>query len=194
MADQKISAMPSAATLTGAELVPLVQSGANVKVTVDTLRTYDNAYGGFSDGTDQTGSVSAGTVMTLDTIDVADGVTLVSSSRITVPNTGKYNLQFSSQFKNTNNAQENVTVWLRVNGVDLANSATQYTIPARKSASIFGYGVASLTFLLDLTANDYVEVVWLPTAITVTMEHLPASVTPAYPAIPSVIVTMLQVV
>jgi hypothetical protein len=194
MADQKISAMPSATTLDGSELVPLVQSGANVKVTVDTLRTYDNAYGGFSDGTDQTGSVSAGTVMTLDTIDVADGVTLVSSSRITVPNTGKYNLQFSSQFKNTNNAQEDVTVWLRVNGVDLANSATQYTIPARKSASIFGYGVASLTFLLDLTANDYVEVVWLPTAITVTMEHLPASVTPAYPAIPSVIVTMLQVV
>ena len=193
MADQKISAMPSAATLTGAELVPLVQSGANVKVTVDTLRAYDNAYGGFSDGTDQTGSVSAGTVMTFDTIDVADGVTLVSNSQITVPNTGKYNLQFSSQFKNTNNAQEDVTVWLRINGVDLANSATQYTIPARKSAGIFGYGVASLTFLLDLTANDYVEVVWLPTATTVTMEHLPASVTPAYPAIPSIIATMVQV-
>lgn len=193
MADQKISAMPSAATLTGAELVPLVQSGANVKATLDSIRAFDNAYGGFSDGTDQTGSISAGTVMTFDTIDVADGVTLVSSSRITVPNTGKYNLQFSSQFKNTNNAQEDVTVWLRVNGVDLANSATQYTIPARKSASIFGYGVASLTFLLDLTANDYVEIVWLPTATTVTLEHLPASVTPAYPAIPSIIATMVQV-
>lgn len=193
MADQKISAMPSAATLTGAELVPLVQSGANVKATLDSIRAFDNAYGGFSDGTDQTGSISAGTVMTFDTIDVADGVTLVSSSRITVPNTGKYNLQFSSQFKNTNNAQEDVTVWLRVNGVDLANSATQYTIPARKSAGIFGYGVASLTFLLDLTANDYVEIVWLPTATTVTLEHLPASVTPAYPAIPSIIATMVQV-
>lgn len=193
MADQKISAMPSAATLTGAELVPLVQSGANVKATLDSIRAFDNAYGGFSDGTDQTGSISAGTVMTFDTIDVADGVTLVSSSRITVPNTGKYNLQFSSQFKNTNNAQEDVTVWLRINGVDLANSATQYTIPARKSASIFGYGVASLTFLLDLTANDYVEIVWLPTATTVTLEHLPASVTPAYPAIPSIIATMVQV-
>lgn len=193
MADQKISAMPSAATLTGAELVPLVQSGANVKATLDSIRAFDNAYGGFSDGTDQTGSISAGTVMTFDTIDVADGVTLVSSSRITVPNTGKYNLQFSSQFKNTNNAQDDVTVWLRINGVDLANSATQYTIPARKSASIFGYGVASLTFLLDLTANDYVQIVWLPTATTVTLEHLPASVTPAYPAIPSIIATMVQV-
>ena len=193
MADQKISAMPSAATLTGAELIPLVQSGANVKVTLDVLRSYDNAYGGFSDSTDQTGSVSAGTVMTFNTVDVADGITLVSSSQITVPNTGKYSLQFSSQFKNTNNAQEDVTVWLRINGVDLANSATQYTIPARKSAGIFGYGVASLTFLLDLTANDYVEILWIPTNTTVTLEHLPASVTPAYPAIPSVIATVVQV-
>lgn len=193
MADQKISAMPSAATLTGAELVPLVQSGANVKVTVDILRAYDNAYGGFSDNSDQTGSVSAGTVMTFGTVDVADGVTLVSNSRITVPNTGKYSLQFSAQFKNTNNAQEDATVWLRINGVDLANSATQYTIPARKSASIFGYGVASLTFLLVLTASDYVEIVWVPTNTTVTLEALPASASPVYPAIPSIIATMVQV-
>lgn len=193
MADQKISAMPSAATLTGAELIPLVQSGANVKVTLDVLRDFDNTYGGFSDSTDQTGSVSAGTVMTFNTVDVSDGITLVSSSRITVPNTGKYSLQFSSQFKNTNNAQEDVIVWLRINSVDLANSATQYTIPQRKSASIFGYGVASLTFLLDLIANDYVEILWIPSNTTVTMEHLPASVTPAYPAIPSVIATVVQV-
>jgi hypothetical protein len=193
LADQKISAMPSAATLTGAELVPLVQSGANVQATLESIRNFTNAYGGFSDSSDQTGSVSAGTVMTFNTIDVLDGITLVSSSQITMPNAGKYSLQFSSQFKNTHNAQEDVTVWLRVNGVDLANSATQYTISARKSASIFGYGVASLTFLLDLTANDYVEILWLPTNTTVTMEHLPASVTPAYPAIPSVIATVSQV-
>lgn len=193
MADQKISAMPSAATLTGAELVPLVQSGANVKATLNSIRAFDNAYGGFSDATDQTGNVSAGTVMTFDTVDVSDGVTLVSGSRITVPNTGKYNFQFSSQFKNTSNAQEDATVWLRINGVDLANSATQYTIPARKSASIFGYGVASLTFLLDLNANDYVEITWAPTATSVTLESLPASVSPVYPAIPSIIATMIQV-
>jgi hypothetical protein len=193
MADQKISAMPSAATLTGAELVPLVQSGANVQATLQSIRDFDNAYGGFSDSTDQTGSISAGTVATFNTVDVADGVTLVSGSQITVPNTGKYNLQFSIQFKNTNNAQDDATVWLRINGVDLANSATQYTVPARKSAGIFGYNVASLTFLLDLNANDYVEIVWIPTATTITIEHLPLSVSPAYPAIPSIIATMMQV-
>lgn len=193
MADQKISAMPSAATLTGAELVPLVQSGANVQATLDAIRAFSNSYGGFSDSSDQTGNVSAGTVMTFNTIDVADGITLVSNSRITVPSTGKYSLQFSAQFKNTNNAQEDVTVWLRINGVDLANSATQYTISARKSASIFGYGVASLTFLLSLTANDYVQIVWVPTNTTVTLEALPASASPVYPAIPSIIATMVEV-
>jgi hypothetical protein len=63
MADQKISAMPNAATLTGAELIPLVQSGANVKTTLDSIRNFDNSYGAWSDSTDQTGSVSAGTVI-----------------------------------------------------------------------------------------------------------------------------------
>lgn len=40
MADQKISAMPSASTLTGAELLPLVQGGANVQATVSALKTF----------------------------------------------------------------------------------------------------------------------------------------------------------
>jgi hypothetical protein len=193
MSDQKISAMPSAATLTGAELVPLIQSGANVKATLATMRAFGAAYGGFSDSTDQTGSISSGTVVTFNTVDVADGVTLVDNSKITVPAAGKYNLQFSIQFKNTDNAQHDATVWLRINGLDLANSATQYTVVARKSASIFGYNVAALTFLLDLNAADYVQVVWLPTSTTVSIEHLPASVSPVYPAIPAIIASMIQV-
>lgn len=193
MADQKISAMPTALALTGSELIPMVQSGANVKTTLNTLRAFGAAYGGFSDSTDQTGNVSAGTVITFNTTDVADGVTLVGGSNITVPADGVYSLQFSIQFKNTSNAQEDGTVWLRINGSDLANSATQYTVPARKSASIFGYQVASLTFLLDLDANDYVQIVWAPTATSVTIEHLPASVSPIYPAIPSIIASVIQV-
>lgn len=37
MANEKISQMPDAATLDGSELVPLVQSGDNVKTTVSAL-------------------------------------------------------------------------------------------------------------------------------------------------------------
>jgi hypothetical protein len=193
MADTKISAMPSAGTLTGAELVPLVQSGANVKATLSTLRAYGGNYGAFSDAADQTGSVSSGTAMTFSSTDVADGVTLSSGSRITVPVNGVYNLQFSAQLKNTDNAQQDATIWFRINGSDVANSATQITVPARKSALIYGYAVAAWNIFLSMTASQYVEIIWIPTSTTVTVEALPASLSPAYPAIPSVIATMSQV-
>jgi hypothetical protein len=193
MADQKISAMPSASTLTGAELVPLVQSGANVQATLSAVRALDAAYGAFSSSLDQTGSVSAGTAMTFNSTDVADGVTVVSNSRITVPNTGIYNLQFSAQLKNIDNAQNDATIWFRINGSDLANSATQITVPARKSAGIFGYAVASWNIFLSMTASQYVEIIWLPESTNVSLENLASSASPAYPAIPSVIATISQV-
>jgi len=193
MADQKISAMPSATTLTGAELVPLVQAGANVKATLDSLASFSRVYGAFSSTTDQTGSTTAGTAMTFDTVDIADGITLANSSHLVVPNDGIFNLQFSGQLVNTTNAQENVTIWFRINGIDVANSATNVTVPARKSAGIFGYGVAAWNIFLDMNAGDYAQIVWLPTSTSVTVEALPSSVSPAYPAIPSVIATMNQV-
>lgn len=193
MADQKISAMPSASALTGAELIPLVQSGANVQTTLSSITSFTRTYGAFSDNTDQTGSVTDGTAMLFNTIDIADGVTLASNSHLVVPNNGIYNVQFSAQLKNTDNAQQDATIWFRVNGTDVLASATQITVPARKSAGIFGYAVAAWNIFLDMNANDYVEIIWLPTSLTVTVEALPSSVTPAYPSIPSVIATVSQV-
>lgn len=193
MADQKISAMPNAAALTGAELVPLVQSGANVKTSVSNLINFGRTFGAFSSTADQTGSITAGTAMTFTGTDIADGITLASGSHIVVPNDGIYNLQFSAQLKNVENAQYLATIWFRINGVDIPNSATNITVPARKSAGIFGYGVASWNIFLDMNANDYAEIVWLPEIATMTIEALPLSTSPAYPAIPSVIATMNQV-
>lgn len=194
MADQKISAMTAAALpLTGSELVPIVQSGTNKKTTVADIVGYQNSYGAWSDTTDQTGNISSGTVVTLNTQDITDGITLVDNSKFTVPNTGIYNFQFSAQLKNVGNTQEEVTIWIRVNGTDLTNSATNVTVPARKSAGIFGYMVAAWNFFFELNSADYVQLVWLPTSTNVTIETLPASLSPAYPAIPSLIVTMNQV-
>lgn len=193
MADQKISAMPNASTLTGSELVPLVQGGANVKSTLSALRGFKTSYGAFSDNADQTGSLTAGTAMVFNVTDVADGVTVASGTQITVPNDGVYNLQFSAQLKNTDNAQQDATIWFRINGVDVPNSATQITVPARKSALIYGYAVAAWNIFLNMTASQYVEIIWLPTSLTVTVEALPSSASPAYPAIPSVIATVQQV-
>lgn len=193
MADQKISQMPAASTLTGAELVPLVQDGLNVQSTLGNVKAFNNTYIAVSSDQDQTGNVSTGTVMTFSTVDIQDSITLVSGSRITVPNTGVYNLQFSAQIVNTDNEQHNVKIWFRVNGSDVTNSATDITIPSRKTNNIYGYGVAAWNIFLSLTAGQYVELVWLPSSTLVTLETIPLSASPAVPAIPSIIATMNQV-
>ena len=192
MADTKISAMTAASLpLTGAELVPIVQGGDNKKTTVADVAAVNVSYGAWSDATDQTGSTTAGTAMTFDTQDVTDTVTLVDNSKITVPNTGIYDLQFSSQFRNTDNSQHEVVVWFKVNGTDVPNSATRVTVPARKSSNIYGYMVTAWNIFLNMNSNDYVEIYWQPSSLLITMEHDSAGAT--YPAIPSVIATIQQV-
>ena len=194
MADTKISAMTAATLpLTGAELVPIVQGGDNKKTTVGDIVAVSRSYGAWSDSTDQTGNISAGTAITYNTQDVSDGVTLVSGSQITVPNTGIYDLQFSAQLKNVDNTQHEAVIWFKVNGSDLANSATTITVPSRKTSNIYGYAVAAWNIFLNLNSSDYVQIFWLPSSTQVTLEHLPASITPAYPAIPSIIVSVQQV-
>ncbi len=198
MADQKISAMPTAATpLTGAELIPMVQDGANVKSTVnlfgDYARTKYFNHGAWQDTTTQTGSITAGTPFTFNTADVTDGITLVSGSRLTVPVNGVYNFQWSGQFQNVENEIESVRVWLRINGADVAGSAGVISIPARKSATIFARAIIGWNYFLTLTAGQYVEIVWLPTVASITLPAFPASITPAYPSTASVIVTVNQV-
>ena len=198
MADTKISAMPNATTpLTGAELVPLVQSGVNVKSTIANFGQYARGayfnHGAWQDTTTQTGSITAGTPFTFNTADVTDGITLVSNSQLTVPVTGVYNFQWSGQFQNTDNAIQNVRVWLRVNGVDVPGSAGLISIPARKSAIIPSSLIIGWNYFLSLTAGQYVQIVWLPESTLVTVPVYPATLTPAAPSTASVIVTVNQV-
>ena len=115
MADQKISAMPSASTLTGAELVPLVQSGVNVQTTIDNLADYTTAtYLGFGEiyvaggATSQTTSGTANTYTQVTAFTTngasATGVTPVASSdKITLVNAGTYQIMFNATFTATNN-------------------------------------------------------------------------------------------
>jgi hypothetical protein len=198
MADQKISAMPTATVpLTGAELMPLVQGGANVKSTISAYGDYARLqyfnHGAWQDTTTQTGSITAGTAFTFNTADVTDGVTLVSGSRLTVPIAGVYNIQWSGQFQNVENTIENVHVWLRIDGVDVPGSAGDISIAARKSATIFSRTIIGWNYFLSLTAGQYVQIVWIPSVATITCPAYPASTTPAYPSTASVIVTVNQV-
>ena len=95
-------------------------------------------YGAFQDSTDQTAaSTTVAYPMTFNTTDFSNGVYLSNSSRLNVRNAGIYNLQFSVQLENTDNAQHDVDIWFRKNGTNITASNSIFTVPARKSASIF---------------------------------------------------------
>ena len=186
--------MPTAATLTGAELVPLVQSGGNVKATLSSMSAFARGNAGaFSSSVTQTGSTTAGTAFTFNTTDYAGGVTLASNTRVTAPVTGTYNLQFSVQVQSSDVAPQDIYIWLRVNGTDVSGSAGKVGMPARKNPSDPFHSIVGWNYYLTLTAGQYVEIIWLPTALTLTVPTYAAQVTPAIPSTQSVVVTMSQV-
>jgi hypothetical protein len=151
-------------------------------------------YGAFQDSTDQTAAnTTTAYAITLNTTDYSNGIYVSNSSRINVRNYGIYNLQFSIQFKNTTNDAQDVDIWFRKNGTNIADSNSRFSLPARKSSGDPSHLIAALNFFLELQANDYVEVMWRVTDTGVSIEHFDTSTSPTRPAVPSAIVTMTYV-
>ena len=151
----------------------------------------NNPHGAFQDSTDQVAAnTTTAYAVTFNTTDFANGVTVASNSRITVADAGIWNLQFSIQFTNTTNASQDVDVWFRVNGTNSANSNSRFGFAPRKGVGDPYHIIAAMNYFLSLNATDYVEIMWRPTDVGVTIEQYAASASPTRPAVPSAIVTM----
>lgn len=148
-------------------------------------------YGAFQDSTDQTAAnTTTAYAITFNTTDYTSGVYLSNSSRLNVRNYGVYNIQFSIQLKNTTNDSQDVDVWFRKNGTDIANSNSRFSLPARKSTGDPSHLIAAMNYFIELQANDYVEIIWRVSDVGVSMEHYASGTSPTRPAIPSVIATV----
>jgi hypothetical protein len=151
----------------------------------------NNPYGAFQDSTDQVAaSTTVAYPVTFNTTDFSNGVTIVSNSRITVEDAGIWNLQFSLQFTNTTNASQDVDVWFRVNGTNIANSNSRYGLAPRKGAGDPFHIIMALNYFASLNATDYIEIMWRTTDTGVSIEQYAAGTSPTRPAIPSAIATM----
>jgi hypothetical protein len=145
-------------------------------------------YGAFSSDQDQTATANTATLMTLNTTDFANEVS-ISSSKITVVNAGLYNLQFSTQFQNTDTAFQDVYIWLKQDGVNIPGSTGFVSIPNRH-AGTDGHSIVGWNYFLEMQANDYVEIYWSVPNTAVSIQHLAASGTPTKPSTQSVVATM----
>ena len=146
-------------------------------------------YGAFSSNQSQTTTANTATLMTLNTTDFANGVS-IASSKITVAAAGIYNLQFSAQIQNLDNAPQDVFIWLKQNGTDIVGSTGKVGMPARKSAGVPFHDIKGWNYFVSMAANDYIEIYWSPTIATVTIEYYVASGTPTKPSTQSVVATM----
>jgi len=148
-----------------------------------------NPYGAFSSYTTQSTTANTATLLTLSTTDFSAGVS-ISSSKIIVESAGIYNLQFSVQVQNLDSAPQDMYIWLRQNGTDIAGSTGVIGLPARKSAGDPSHDIKGWNYFLSMAAGDYIQIYWSPTIATFTIPTYAASGTPTKPSTASVVATM----
>jgi hypothetical protein len=137
---------------------------------------------------DQTGNVAAATAVTFNTDLTGTGINVVSSTQVTFTAAGTYMLAPSIQLANSAAADHDATIWFRKNGTNIANSATVITVPKLSDG---GNAVFSLSFFDTVTAGQYIEIMWLPENIAVTIEHV--AIGAIAPAVPSVILPVTRI-
>ena len=109
---------------------------------------------------------------------------------MTVLYPGVYSFTFSIQFSNTDNQVHDINVWLRRNGTNVADSDSRFSIIARRG-SIAGNVIGTVNFVLELAANDYIELIWSSESTSAYIHAETANAT--HPAIPGIICTVTQI-
>ena len=147
-------------------------------------------FGSFYDTTDQTAaSTTTAYAVTVNTTALSNNVSLVDSTKITFATDGVYNIQFSIQLANNDNATQDIDIWFKKNGVDIENSNSRFGLAPRKSAGDPYHVIGSLNFVDSFVADDYVELYWRTSSTNAYIEYYSAPSSPTRPAIPSVILT-----
>lgn len=152
-------------------------------------------YGAFQDTTTQTAVINTATAMTFNTTDFANEVYISGGTKIRVISSGIYNLQWSAQFENTDNASHDLSVWLRQgndggSSVDIPGSTGVLGLPPRKSPGDPFHSVFGWNYFVSLNVDDFIEIYWSTDSTAVIMTAYPVSATPPRPTTASVVATL----
>jgi len=152
---------------------------------------------GASDTTDQYAPANnTPTIVKWNTLDSGTGFILNANNTATAQYNGIFKIDYSLQYANTDNAEHDVDIWLRINNVDVPRSTSKVTLPARKNSGAPSYVLAVSFVVFELKAGDVVSLYWAtdkafivsPAADGVYMEYNPGITTPyTHPSIPSAI-------
>lgn len=154
------------------------------------------AVGSFYDTTTQVlNAANSAQPMTLNQVTdgtggvIARGVSVVAPGRITVSEAGVYNIQFSAQLDKTDAGTDLVDIWLALNGQNNPVPWTNTSVAVSTTLK----SVAAWNFVIEMQANDFVQIMWSSPDVNMRLFSQPAATNPTRPGIPSVIVTVTQV-
>ena len=151
------------------------------------------------------GAITAGTLVVSQTSGTAGGagvyvvsisqtrtsltITGTVASEMVVTQPGIYNLQWSGQFINVAAQIHEVSVWLRKNGTDVVGSTGRVSINAKHGA-FDGGAIPAWNYLVELQADEYVELWWSTPDVDAYLTSFIAGSTPDRPTTASVIATL----
>lgn len=174
--------LPSAISITGNI------TGGNLILTTGNI-IYTPRYGSFYSNTTQTNPVAnTAMAMTFNNTSSANGVSITSSSRLTVAKAGTYNIQFSAQCTKTDAGTDYIEIWLSKNGTSVPWSSTRLKLEGSNV-----YQVASWNFVETLGASEYVQIMWGSADLNAQLVAIPSANTTLGIDVPSVIVTVTPV-
>ena len=143
-------------------------------------------YGSFLDTTTQTAAAtSTAYSVKFNTTSSSNSVTVdtTDTSKIIVDEEGIYNFAFSLQLDKSSGAAGHTYIWARVNGVDVANSASEVAIQGTTAENI-----AAWNFFLEMQPGDYFQLMWSVDDTAIQIKAVVA--TSPVPAIPSALLTV----
>jgi hypothetical protein len=99
---------------------------------------------------------------------------------------GVYNFELSVELTSGSASSKELSFWVRRSGVDIANTARLHVVAGSGGVDNFEY-----SFTLDLTAGQYVELMWATDDLNITVDYQ-AAASPR-PAVPSTLLTVVFV-
>ena len=149
-------------------------------------------YGAFYDTSIQTATNPANVyLVNIAGTYLTSGIQL-ATNQVTMTNAGAYNLFFSFQLANPTASIAEVTIWFRINGIDIVNSASTSGVPVKRGG-INGQTILSLSYVWEFNAGDYIELVWQSDIAGVLIETLPATTGPDVPQSPGVVLALSNI-
>ena len=110
----------------------------------------------------------------------------IVGTQITPLYSGVYNFELSVELTSTNANSKELSFWVRRSGVDIANTGRLHVVAGSGEVDNFEY-----SFTIDLTAGQYIELMWATDDTGITIDYQ-AAASPR-PAVPSTLLTVVFV-